>query len=101
MHHAAITVEPERDDRPRWEYPQHQWPFHGDIAEKAGRRLRASPHAALRSIKCGVNEDVLVLRGHVPTYHLKQLAQETVRAIDGVGAIINSVEVIGAPNGSL
>jgi osmotically-inducible protein OsmY len=36
----------------------------------------------------------LVLRGRLPNFHHKQLAQETVRRLAGVRQIINETEVI-------
>ena len=67
----------------------------GQVMNSAAQRLQASPYAALRSIGCEFHEGVLVLRGRVRTYFLKQMAQETVRTLDGVGLIVNVVEVQG------
>jgi osmotically-inducible protein OsmY len=36
----------------------------------------------------------LVLRGRLPNFHHKQLAQETVRRLAGVRQIINKIEVV-------
>jgi hypothetical protein len=38
-------------------------------------RFQRSPYLPLRNIRCFVHDGVLTLRGHVPTYYLKQLAQ--------------------------
>jgi len=40
---------------------------------------------------------VLFLRGQLPTYFHRQLAQEAVRRIEGVTRIINQIEVTGEP----
>ena len=66
---------------------------HAKVAEAAGERFQASPYYALRSIVCEFHEGVLVLRGQVPSYYLKQLAQELVRDLDGIGVIVNVVDV--------
>jgi osmotically-inducible protein OsmY len=76
---------------------------HGDIAgvpatrseigEAARICLRRQPRLALAHVWCEYRAGVLVLRGHVPTYFLKQLAQETVRRVDGVEVIENDIEV--------
>lgn len=71
----------------------HAGPTDGGVAERAERLFQASPYVGLRSILCEFHEGVLVLRGHVKSYYLKQLAQEMVRSLDGVGAIFNFVEV--------
>jgi osmotically-inducible protein OsmY len=65
----------------------------GKVAQLAKQRLETSPHLALRSIVCGFHEGVLVLRGTVASFFLKQLAQETVRSVSGVRLIENYVEV--------
>ena len=40
--------------------------------------LRSSPYPALKAISCEYQGGVLVLRGCLPTYYLKQMAQEVV-----------------------
>ena len=45
----------------------------------AHRLFHASPYRGLRSITCVRQGDVLVLRGRVDSFHMKQIAQETVR----------------------
>jgi osmotically-inducible protein OsmY len=64
-----------------------------DIEELARIRLQHSPYRALRRVTCEFTEGVLALRGCVPTYHYKQLAQVAVAGIAGVQRIINDVEV--------
>lgn len=65
------------------------------IAQTARERLRESPLAALREISCECRRGVLVLRGRVPSFYYKQLAQETVARIEGVVEVVNEIEVIG------
>ena len=72
----------------------------GEVARTAEKRFRACPYVALRSIMCEFHEGVLVLRGQVTSYYLKQLAQEMVRTLDGVELIVNVVEVKEHANGS-
>ena len=64
-----------------------------DVARCAERRLQASHYAPLRSIRCEYHEGVLVLRGRVASFYLKQMAQELVRNLDGVDVLANTVEV--------
>jgi hypothetical protein len=40
-------------------------------------------------------EDVLVVRGRVPTFYLKQLLQTLLKRLDGTPRIDNRVEVLG------
>ncbi len=63
------------------------------IAEAANERLRNSPYRALREISCKWDQGVLVLRGHLPSFYHKQLAQEAVAGARGVTQIINEIEV--------
>jgi osmotically-inducible protein OsmY len=37
---------------------------------------------------------VLVLRGCLPSYHLKRVAQEAVASLEGVAAVENQIEVL-------
>lgn len=62
-------------------------------AARAWQRLSQSPYRELKGISCGIKNGVLVLRGQVSSFYLKQLAQEIVRRADGVQAIANQLEV--------
>lgn len=68
----------------------------GEVIGAAQGRLRSCPYFSLRSLVLEFHEGVLVLRGKVASYYLKQVAQEAVRRVAGVEAIINVVEVIPA-----
>lgn len=50
---------------------------------RAQETMRLSPYPSLRKVVCERRGHVLVLRGHVESFHLKQLAQETVRKLSG------------------
>jgi osmotically-inducible protein OsmY len=64
------------------------------IAEgEAHARLRRSGYLALRDLRCEVASGVLHLRGRVPSYYLKQMAQSIVDEVDGVVQVFNFVEV--------
>ena len=66
----------------------------GDIARAA---LRQSAYLELRGVDCDFSSGVLTLRGRVPSYHLKQLAQASVADVPGVVEIHNRVEVVALP----
>jgi osmotically-inducible protein OsmY len=59
----------------------------------AEARLARSPYHELSRVWCRFGEGVLTLRGRVSTYYLKQVAQHTVRQIDGVTQIDNRLRV--------
>ncbi len=63
------------------------------VAAQAEAQLRSSPYLPLRKLRCEYNEGVLTIRGQVPTFYLKQLAQTRIRQVPGVEEINNRVEV--------
>jgi osmotically-inducible protein OsmY len=64
------------------------------VAERAESRLRSNPYLALKNVSCEYCEGVLTLRGCLPTYYLKQIAQTAVARLDGVERIVNDIEVV-------
>ncbi len=71
----------------------------GAIAERdpvvraAADRLHENPELADEIISCEYRHGMLVLRGRVPTYYQKRIAQEVVRQLDGVGQLVNEIDV--------
>jgi hypothetical protein len=63
------------------------------IACKAIEQLRRSNYGALRNISCLASDGVLTLRGSLPTYYLKQMAQEIASRVEGVRHVVNRIEV--------
>ena len=68
------------------------------IRQAAECRLLGSGYMALSDVRCDFDDGVLHLRGHVSTYHLKQVALALVVDIEGVHVISNRIEVV-APSG--
>jgi osmotically-inducible protein OsmY len=64
------------------------------VSERAESELRRNAYVALKNIACEYREGVLILSGCLPTYYLKQLAQEAVAGIDGVAFVENRIEVV-------
>ena len=56
-------------------------------------RFRRSPYLPLRYIECRLEDGVLVLRGRVPTFYLKQLAQSVGRSLKGIQRVVNELRV--------
>ncbi len=48
-----------------------------------------------RDVSCEFRHGVLLLRGRLPSYYQKQLAQEAVKELEGVLQVINNIKVIG------
>ena len=63
------------------------------VAATVQRRLSESSYAAMRGVTCECEDGILVLRGIVPSFNMKQLAQEIVRKVEGVDAVVNDLEV--------
>jgi hypothetical protein len=64
------------------------------ILEGAESILRSNAYLALKNVTCDLREGVLTLRGCLPSYYLKQVAQTAVaRVADGV-RIVNEIEVV-------
>ena len=73
------------------------------VQELAQRRLGANPYLALRGVRCDYRDGVLTLRGCLPTYYLKPLAQEAVAGLGGVGRLDNQIQIVtpaARPGGS-
>jgi osmotically-inducible protein OsmY len=64
----------------------------------AERALRSGPYPALKNLCCDCRGGVLVLRGCLPTYYLKQVAQEVVAHLEGVQGVENQIEVVTPAN---
>ena len=59
----------------------------------ARRRLRAAGRQGLRSVECQWQDGTLVLRGIVPTYYLKQLAQSLFVTDPAIETVENQIVV--------
>ena len=60
----------------------------------AERGLRSSRYSALQHVSCDCRGGVLVLRGCLPSYYLKQVAQEAVAHLEGVKGVENQIQVV-------
>jgi osmotically-inducible protein OsmY len=66
-------------------------PGAGELAES---RLRRSAYLALQHVSCEFRAGVLTLRGRLPSYYLKQVAQAVVAEVEGVERIDNQIEIV-------
>ena len=73
---------------------------HPGLLELAEGCLRRNPYLALKNVACDCRGGVLVLRGCLPSYYLKQVAQEVVARLEGVQAVDNQIQVVTAANPS-
>lgn len=56
-------------------------------------KLAACPYHVLRSVLCDFRQGILTLRGELPTFYHKQMAQEVVGGMAGVRQVVNQIEV--------
>jgi osmotically-inducible protein OsmY len=64
------------------------------VISLAKDRIFNQPHLTVQRIWCEYNGDQLTLRGQVPSFYHKQLAQVAVAGLDGVGQVVNEIEVL-------
>ena len=63
------------------------------LAERVQRALCAPGYRQLRDIQVTAHARLVILRGRVPSYYLKQLAQDTALAVPGAHQVRNDLEV--------
>jgi hypothetical protein len=65
------------------------------VQAEAERALRCGRYPALKKLSCDYRGGVLVLRGCLPSYYLKQVAQEVVaHQVPGVSRLDNQIQVV-------
>ncbi len=62
--------------------------------ELAEQSLRRNSFLALDNLSCEDQEGVLVLRGYLPSYYYRQIAQEIVAQLPGIERVDNQIEVV-------
>ena len=63
------------------------------IEEAATECLLKSPYHDVRRVLCECDHGILFLRGRLPSFHQKQVAQEAVAGVKGVTQVVNEIEV--------
>jgi osmotically-inducible protein OsmY len=63
------------------------------IADAATECLLKSPYHDVRWVSCAYDHGILFLRGRLPSFHQKQVAQEAVARVKGVTQVVNEIEV--------
>jgi osmotically-inducible protein OsmY len=64
------------------------------LTEAANARLREAAYRPVQAVNCECDDGVLYLYGRVPSFYCKQLAQEAVVRLPGVGNVVNRIEVV-------
>ena len=67
-----------------------------DLCDRIHLVLSRQPHLLGRAIRVEVIDREVLLTGSVRTYFQKQMAQESLRGVDGLERIVNRLEVATA-----
>jgi osmotically-inducible protein OsmY len=67
-----------------------------EVEDRARAQLLRNPYLALKNVTCEYSDGTLTLRGYLPSYYLKQIAQTIVGNLDGVERLVNVIEVVTA-----
>jgi len=62
-----------------------------EVVQAAEDRLRPR---FVADVSCEYRDGVLYLHGHSSSFYQKQMAQEVVRRMEGVTAVVNQIEVV-------
>ena len=68
----------------------------GPLLHRVDSALKENPHLVGRHVLLEASDNVIILRGTVESFYLKQVIQEAVRKVDGIGRIENCLEVAQA-----
>lgn len=63
------------------------------LADRAHRALRQNPHLPHARLRLHAQQGRITLEGVVRSFYQKQMAQESLRNLEGVSAIENQLEV--------
>jgi osmotically-inducible protein OsmY len=63
------------------------------IEEAATECLLKSPYHDVRKVLCEYDHGILFLRGRLPSFRLKQIAQEAIARVKEVTQVINEIKV--------
>jgi len=66
------------------------------VAARVAESLKASGYVALQGVAAEYHEGILVLRGTVPSFHMKQIAPTVASKFSGVRVLVNLLSVNGA-----
>lgn len=65
----------------------------GPLAKRIDTAIQGSPYLMGHTVRIELRAERVVLRGVVPSYYQKQVAQEVVRSVEGVEQVENQLQV--------
>lgn len=63
------------------------------LVDRARSALVHNPHLPARSVKLEAQEGRVILRGVVKSFYQKQMAQESLKGVEGISQIENQLQV--------
>ena len=67
--------------------------MHAALSDRISSALHSSPHVPAKRVQVEHERGNIVLKGSVDSFYQKQMAQESLRRVDGVKRIQNMLEV--------
>ncbi len=64
-----------------------------DLIHRVDNAIRSNPHLNGHQVCCQEEAGIVILNGRVSSFFQKQMAQETLKRLDGVEKIVNQLEV--------
>ncbi|MFN3190370.1 MAG: BON domain-containing protein [Aureliella sp.] len=68
-------------------------PGSGELLQRVDSAIKNSPHLSAHHVFCQEESGIVVLHGKVKTFFEKQMAQESLKGLDGVEKVVNELEV--------
>ena len=71
--------------------------FDRELLRRVTCFLNQKGHAPLRTLEMTVDRGVVLVRGWVPTFYLRQIASECIKRVAGVAQVVDLIEVAIGP----
>jgi osmotically-inducible protein OsmY len=68
-------------------------PDGAELRHRVDSAIKKNPHLSGHRVYCQAESGIVVLHGRVTTFFQKQMAQESLKRLEGVEKIINELEV--------
>ncbi len=64
-----------------------------ELRQRVDSAIKGNPHLTRHRVFCQEESGIVVLHGRVGSFFQKQMAQETLKRLDGVERVINELQV--------
>lgn len=69
----------------------------GELLLRVDSAIKSNPHLSSHQVFCQEESGIVILHGRVRSFFEKQMAQETLKRLDGVEKVVNELEVEWLP----